>query len=288
LLLACVFVLSPVVGWGEKPSASDWLPYALYVQNLVHPLVAPVSLGQMWSLAIEEQFYLVWPFVVLLVPRAALMKFALGTVAGSLAIRLAVAAAGAPDWVGYFATPCRVDALAFGAVLSILVLRGETGLTVIRKWAWPGAIAGTAGALPIAIALGSETVSGAVPGNHGIARSLLFSFVALAGFGLVGLALGRVNARLSALLRAGWLRYLGKISYGLYIYHATVFQAVHLQVVAHATHPDAPATKLMRSAIAMTLSVMLASVSWYALERPILRLKATWAAEAPKPRPTSV
>src|SRR5205814_10622443 len=188
---------------------------------------------------------------------------------------------------GSFSTPCRVDALAFGAVLSILGLGDKNDRAIIRRWSWPSAIVGTAVALPLAILIGSEGVSGAVRTEHEIARSCLFSFVALASFGLVGLALERVDKRLSALLRARWLRYLGKISYGLYIYHATVFQAVNLQVAAHASHPDAPATKLVRATIAVTLAILVASISWYALERPILRLKATLAPEPSTAGPTS-
>ncbi len=277
LLLAYVFLLLPALGLAARPSMSECLGYGLYLQNFLHPLTAAWELGPTWSLAIEEHFYLVWPLVVFFLPRPALKAFALAIVVAALALRVGLTAAEVPAWFGYFATPCRVDALAAGALLSLAVTGAERERLAVGRWSAPVAITAGTAAIALALWLGSDTLNGSRPTPHPVVRAVLFSLVCLASAGFVGLATTHPQSRLSAQLRARWLRYCGKISYGIYIYHMVLFQLV-LRTLAHfGADPDAPLVKFVRHTSGLALTFAVASISWYALERPILGLKAVLA-----------
>jgi peptidoglycan/LPS O-acetylase OafA/YrhL len=76
-------------------------------------------LGHLWSLAIEEQFYVVWPAVVFLVPRRQLKWVCVAVAAGAPAARVYLAAHGFDSEAIYRMTPCRMDVLAMGAFVAI-------------------------------------------------------------------------------------------------------------------------------------------------------------------------
>jgi peptidoglycan/LPS O-acetylase OafA/YrhL len=279
LLLAYVFILLPVIHPAAPAPASGWVPYALYLQNFIHPLSTTPELGTMWSLAVEEHFYLVWPLVVFLVPRDSLRSFALGIVGLALALRLALAATTIPPWFTYFATPCRMDALAMGALLSLALTGSDRDQRAVRRWAPPVAIAGGVVSIVAAVWLGSESINGSVPTAHPMVRAGLFSVVGLASVGFVGFAMTRRASYLSAFLRAPWLRYLGTISYGIYVYHMAVFELLVPESVRTGAASESAEAKLIRHLGWLALTLLVASLSWYAFEKPILRLKSLLGAK---------
>src|SRR5512137_2924489 len=75
--------------------------------------------GHFWSLAVEEQFYLFWPFLVWLLPRRWLAAACLGLVAGAFALRFAIHRTTFNATAAYVLTPARMDALAMGALVAI-------------------------------------------------------------------------------------------------------------------------------------------------------------------------
>src|SRR6185369_11271073 len=96
----------------------------LYLENILatfNPMPQPDfphyhHLAHFWSLAVEEQFYLVWPFVVWVLDRKQLFRFAVGLIVLALIFRLVLLHLG----IGvYYFTPCRIDTLACGALLAI-------------------------------------------------------------------------------------------------------------------------------------------------------------------------
>ena len=106
----------PATSGAEKAS------YLLYYQNVRYALVGEGSFDAArlvtWSLAIEEQFYLVWPTVVWLCSRRALVGVCIAVVVGAIALRLWLLAGGLHTT--HFLTPCRLDTLAVGALLALL------------------------------------------------------------------------------------------------------------------------------------------------------------------------
>lgn len=155
---------------------------------------AGVELGathHFWSLAIEEQFYLLWPLVVLAVPRRWLGQVAVaGAVASAVAYRMSVPAEGTYLW---FHT--RVDALLIGCALCV----------VASRWRPPGWLA-VAALLGLVFRTSLEDVTIYAGG---------FTFAALCAAVLIAHQAHAPNR----LLASEPLRHLGKISYGVYLWH---------------------------------------------------------------------
>ncbi len=209
-------------------------------QNYFVRFGAPSPLLHTWSLAVEEQFYWVWPLIVLLVLRR-FGRRTLGWVAGCLAVLsaslcAALYLAGASPNRLYYGTDTRAQAIMIGAALALLVPMterrsprsgpGRTGLEPARPA--PGAeahagagrllrTAGLVGAGVLAICLHS------VQGNGAFLYEGGFLLVALATAAVVVVAVRLPRDPLSTALSWGPLRYTGRISYGLYLYHWPLF-----------------------------------------------------------------
>lgn len=173
------------------------------------------DLDHFWSLAVEEQFYLFWPLLVLLVrKRRPLIWLTLALSGAALALRIVFYLRGAsPDTI-FMATPLRMDTLLLGGCLA-LVLRGNRDW-IPRRWMIPAALAA-------AVAIVAYTL-------HYRGSDMRAGFFG-ATFSYLVIALGGVALLVSALDESsiahrvfGWqiLRSLGKYSYGIYVLHIFV------------------------------------------------------------------
>jgi peptidoglycan/LPS O-acetylase OafA/YrhL len=105
----------------ERPPFYTQLPFWTYTANLWQPPLGLkiIDVGHLWSLALEEQFYLLWPFAILLLSRKTAMRICVAMLAVAVVTRYALASSGA-GWFATFAwTPCRVDGLAVGSWLAL-------------------------------------------------------------------------------------------------------------------------------------------------------------------------
>ena len=83
------------------------------------------ALGHCWSLSVEEQFYLLWPFAVRFLGERGLVRLCVGVAVASLLLRVGLRAAGANPELAYELTPARADALALGALAAIAARRSD-------------------------------------------------------------------------------------------------------------------------------------------------------------------
>ncbi len=224
---------------------------------------APSPLLHMWSLAIEEQFYLVFPLLVAGVmwmgrrPLAAL-AVTLAALAGASLIASVLLADGGIDRV-YYGTDTRAAEILLGALLAVGVAR-RGGLPVAGRRRGVVSAAG-------AIAIAATVVAWAVVGHESawLYRGG-FGAYALVTVVLIGAALGPGPVR--RVLSVGPLRAVGSISYGLYLYHWPVF----LWLSPGRTGLE-PAT-LFAARIVVTFALALAS--YHLLEMPIRNGGLTW------------
>jgi peptidoglycan/LPS O-acetylase OafA/YrhL len=281
--LALVFGLPLLLGTPEYATPfREQLRYFFSLQNLWGPVGRGTSTfaPHLWSLAIEEQFYLVWPLVVTLLPREKALWASLACVVGAFAFRVACLLHGADLRTLYFSTPARLDGLAVGATIA-LIARGPGGLARLRRWA-PWTLA--AGA--VAFAGASRHPSGFRP--DGLYMLVIgFSALALAFGSVLVLALDAAPARIPALLSWAPLRFFGQYSYALYVLHYALQSLARLAGVTPASLGRAGGGDLAGVAefvLGMTAATLLcALLSWHLYEKQFLKLKPRFATQAPEP-----
>jgi peptidoglycan/LPS O-acetylase OafA/YrhL len=215
-----------------------------------HPL-PPITL--FWSLAVEEHFYLVWPLVALFAARRTMKWVAIGMVATSLIARGVLSAIHAPYVAVTLPTYSSVDGIAMGCLLAMAWR--ETTADVRAPWIRRAAFIGLALQL-LRMLLFAYPVWNAKAINNTL-HTFPFALIC------VWIVDRGARDRLPALLRNKWLADLGMVSYGAYVMHKYV---MHYLGYETARGPEA-------FVVVLTVSIMLAIVSWLVMERPINDLK---------------
>lgn len=224
----------------------------------------------LWSLSVEEQFYLFWPLVVFCFSRRNLIRVCVGAMIGALLLRLALTAHGT-DWFALYTwTPTRADALAAGGLLALLA-RGPDGARLVRKMAnYAGAIAAL---LLLAVSPGFD------PTRHPWLRDILYSILAIFFAALLSWAIDPqfLYGFPKRFYENRALRILGVYSYGIYVFHLPLMY-LSRSALAHWRWYD-PAGKnwtpaLVLIALNLTLTLLAAWLSFQFYEKRFLKLKA--------------
>jgi peptidoglycan/LPS O-acetylase OafA/YrhL len=199
-----------------------WLQTLAYLLSFgdvlayVRPTFEP--LRPLWSLAIEEHFYIFWPIAVRFLPRRSLVFILLSLVAVEPIIR-AITSMFTQDWqLIYFLTPFRLDGLALGSLLA-LGLESSSDAHLIRKWSgWSTALFISIW-LSLRIGLGHAfTRDDPSPAYNGACYSL----VSLAACSLIAFVVSHPRSLCSRALQWKPLVFTGTISYGLYLYQVLI------------------------------------------------------------------
>jgi peptidoglycan/LPS O-acetylase OafA/YrhL len=241
--------------------------YWTYTLNILVALhgwhVTNFPMAHLWSLAVEEQFYLLWPFAVLVLSPAAVRRTALGCIVAAELCRLAFILGGAEGQVNYALLPTRMDSLAAGAFLACAFRDRELWARVLR---YRLVVAGIALLMVVAAVIHRPIVDSQQPFEQLV---LLPAIVALASVVIASAAQG------VAWLSGAGLRFIGKISYGMYLWHLVAMRLLLMIVpVPNTPLPEAWWVFYVEMIIGTFAgAVMLASVSWYAIEQPFLRMK---------------
>ena len=247
-----------------------WIWHATYLSNWFFTVNHPAG-GMdrhLWSLSVEEQFYLVWPLWILLSPRRLLVP------------GLVVAALMGPLWRGaiafYFAgpdyvhiwtypgawsewpTPANLDLLAGGGLLAAAWGRARPW------WLWTVFLV----SLPAVVMVCYWQVTPEVEPWWLWLLTFNSSAVAICFVGVVGLVALGLPGVFGKALSAKPVVFIGTISYAMYLFH--VFMGAAARAILPESNPAGWAVGLLGTA----LTIGLASVSWFVLERPINRLKS--------------
>lgn len=237
--------------------------------------------GPFWSLAVEEQFYLVWPTLVLLLTRRRLAIVCGLIIVGAPLFRLWLRAHHAALIAPYALTPARLDALAVGALLAIVVSDRRLAALGARIATGLGVMAAAITALVFHAHGGLWTYGGWEEGPG-------YTILAIGWGGLVAAgataARGTIPARA---LGARWLRALGKYSYAMYVFHVPIWAHVQPLVFPGNRVPAVFGSHILPSLALGVLCGLLtfaaAFASWHLFEKRVLALKRYFAYE-PKTR----
>jgi peptidoglycan/LPS O-acetylase OafA/YrhL len=281
--LAAVFVIMPLMqgaSYGEssfgQEAGSPWW-YLLYLTNFrefVGDSGVPPMIRPLWSLAIEEQFYLVFPLIVAAVQPTWLPRLLGALVAFAIAVRI-----GLFVWlpenhhVQYLLTPARFDTIAMGGLGAVLVRRDDMMRWRERASWFPAA------------ALVLLVVVGLVSGFDRRDPSLrLWGYTAIAAaFTLVLLwAVWRSGSSAVRGLRWAPLRLFGKLCYGLYVLH--IGANLVADGVLERFAPQVRELSWLEFPISVTVSLAVAWLSWMCFEEPVLRLKRYFEYREGSPR----
>jgi peptidoglycan/LPS O-acetylase OafA/YrhL len=266
-LLAGIWFSIPRFSWPK-----DWW-YLLYLQN-VGMTFWPGSVsgpGHFWSLAVEEHFYLFWPLVVLLFNRRNLVWVSLGLTVLAIAIRCIFLRMG---YDVFTFTLCRMDALAIGCFLAVLFSHPVYWKSVVS---WSRRLV-----VPVVALLFSSFFVFSGEANTIVQAVKYTLFAVMCAFVLVlSLSEGTCNP-LPKVFQAFGLRYVGKISYSMYVFHPFIYGHILGKLYYSSWSPCKGMvwpSMILELIISVTLVFIASSISWIAFEKPLVKLKDRFSYE---------
>jgi peptidoglycan/LPS O-acetylase OafA/YrhL len=254
LVLVVVYLNAP---WFIGPSVWDaiktapWLAYIFFVQNLFH-LALPPALQPTWALAIEEQYYFVWAPAVRWLRR----PWMLAVVLACMLVTSPLLRSGHHAWLTPTHTLIHLDGIALGSLMALGMHTLPLGR---RAWLWMGLGGMVAGFWAAATIAGGTAYLDSALG---------------AGFaGMVLALIASTGSRnpINAALRSGPLAFYGRISYGLYMIHISIF--IYFGWFDLRMDRYGMAGNLAVVAFRLAASTVAAAMLWYGFESQVLKLK---------------
>jgi peptidoglycan/LPS O-acetylase OafA/YrhL len=276
LALGLVLLLEPHFAWIHEAAniqtLTDRLAYLFYFQNWIplwHHGDYPESfIGHFWSLAVEEQFYMIWPAIVWHLSARAVIRLCAVALSIIFVVRiLLVLHFGLGVWVFAF-TITRADGLFVGAAIAaIYATRGA----ISNRFLGSSAAIGM-GALAVIAIIGPARqlwLTGTYMAMLGIPAVALLSGV------LIVYCLQFTESPLGRFFQQRWLRMFGKYSYGMYVWHFPIFYGMHhLFEQRSVVFPLKTPVGFLYVGILIALSYAVAWISFNGYEQWFLRLKS--------------
>jgi peptidoglycan/LPS O-acetylase OafA/YrhL len=241
--------------------------YLLFVGNWVHAVFGrPESIcSPLWTVSIEEQFYLIWPLLMKMLRRRGMIVAAIVTFLLATVCRLGFMLAGSSGGFIYYGSVSRCDSLALGILLALFADRLPR---LTRRVRWLLLAGGLLGWVASSAWLNEQ------PGPVDIRMVLGRLIVSLAA----GAILYACLHSHSKLVRGEWVVRLGKISYGLYMLHLT-----GILIMLSLFRPVWGWQLLATKALGFVMTVILAMASYRWVESPFLHLKDKFATVLSRP-----
>ena len=249
---------------GAVTFSSNWL--AISAERSYFDGTSPELFRNLWSLAVEEQFYLLWPLLVLLLllirrPRIRMIAVAAAAVLSAAAMAVLYVDGGDPTRV-YYGTDTHSFGLTGGAVLALVM---SPRMSRFASWGRLPRVGAAAGAAAGAIILGCCAVwmsaDTAAPYRGGLALVTIAT-------GAVIFAAALPGARLGRMLDVAPMRWIGERSYGLYLWHWPLYVLLESLFPAW---PRVGAAGWALGGVATALAVVCAALSYRFVEHPIRR-----------------
>lgn len=286
VVMTYVVVVYPIlIGTPTERMSSPMLPWIMtLMQNwhqIGHATYETWGTPHFWSLAVEEQFYLFWPLVILLVPRQHQLRICIGVLLASVALRALVITQSTNVLVFYELTPCRLDGFAAGAAVAIYA-QGRIVTQTLSPWIVRAERIGLL-LLMTAFVFGAK-----ISNDFRWAWSLAMSGNSLIIAAVVARCrLGHLPQWGHSILCIKPLQWMGRYSYGIYLIHYVLL--IQLRGPIERYMPTSITTHgnlliIITGVIVVALSLAWAWIMFEFIEAPALR----WGARSrPKSIPTS-
>lgn len=257
------------------PLRSDQIYYFFYLNNwwvLLKDKWHANIIGHFWSLAVEEQFYLLWPMCVWLIPTRLVLRVSLIGCALAFILRIALVTAYGPSHAIDQNTFTRMDALLAGACCA-MVVRSESLIATVKAWLTPAMWTAAAGVLAIDFLAGELWQAGVYMETAGFSLlSLGFSALVLRAY----LEQGRPSMA-QKIFTSAPLRAMGKYSYGIYVWHVPILWITMPFVPGAFGVGVNPLSSALFFVGLIGFSFAVAAVSYDLFESPFLRLKSRFS-----------
>ena len=266
LMPAFYAVILVLVLLGIQPVASSWPWHAAYLTNIWVALGNPSNV--FWSLSVEEQFYLLWPLVIVMTPRRWLPTVTIVLMILAVVFKVVVYRSGFSLTEARDLLPNNFDLLAIGCLLAIVCYRDGQANT----FDWYSGRVATIFTAVAWTSFGLAVASWAALGDASILR--YFTNNLLCGIFFAWLILN------AAIGFKGWvgrvfdlrpLQYIGQISYGIYLVHNWMPKIIEKY--------GGPMPRLQLGVLALVMTFTICILSWHFFEKPILQLRHKFASK---------
>ncbi|MBX6360615.1 MAG: acyltransferase [Acidobacterium ailaaui] len=277
LVLITLFIIDPVLNlnipgnkFGFYQEHQIW--FWVYMQNWLlgyYGLPDNYILAHFWSLAVEEQFYLIWPFIVLFNSRKKIIQISLMLIVFAIIFRLKLGSIIGFNnpYYSYSTTLARMDALLIGGIAAIMIRYNKELLEKVVKFIFI-----LSGLLIIAsfLLLHSLNFYTLLP-----KQTLFYSVIDLFFMCMLILNLNTSPFRNLRIFESNFLRFLGKYSYGIYVYHNIIYESfIHHFFISSGGQPVTNfKNKVVLSITSLSFTIILSLISYHFWEKPFLKLK---------------
>ena len=256
----------------QNPDFPDQIWYWLYLQNwgpVFGGSTPPMVVQPFWSLAVEEQFYLVWPFAIFFLNRRYTSWFCAVTFLVALLSRCIAQFQNVDPMSIYTVTIFRLDTLSAGALIAVW-MRNKQQWEQLKRFATPCLTVSGLALIVVVIVDGGFLIEGRL--NQAIGYSL-FAIVCALSIAIVVMnrpAIGPMNR----VLEFGLLRHFGNRSYAIYIFQMMVLIPLNQLYLFYWKEDDVSGWRgicIFGSGVVITL--VMAEMSWHCYEKQFLKLK---------------
>ncbi len=272
VILPRVVSLSPAGPFATQPGVAPW--FWAYASNLISifPATIPPGLNHFWSLAVEEQFYLIWPALVFSLGARRLEKTCVALVIFAFAFRLFLLTTPFHHTGGFVLLPARIDTLAIGAWLAV-VSRDPARREVVERFA------GRVFLLALAALAIVNFPDPRIFGYRVSIQTVGFPLLAVMAATLISIGTGKGDKyrRIRSFFSSRLLVSAGKYSYAMYVFHlplviAMEMAGLHIRTLSGGGPPGILAA-LGYSIILSLITFFAAFASWHLYEKHFLKLK---------------